>query len=124
MLTKRTHPVTHALAVANACSDLALEAEALSSFPRPLATSLLASANDAAARLKIFLSTHGDSMCPLLAHRSSQAQSDLVAIAQFAELVLTYSATPRNAGYLVKIVRRTANHAVDCLNHVEEAIHL
>ncbi|RDI98030.1 hypothetical protein DVT68_13170 [Dyella solisilvae] len=124
MQTERTHPVTNALAVARACAELALEAETEGSFPRPLATSVLAAANDAAARLKVFLTTYADTLSPDLAHRSFQAHSDLAAIAQFSGLVLTYTSTPRDGAYLAKIVRHTANHAVDCLSHVEEVIYL
>ncbi|WP_147281782.1 hypothetical protein [Dyella solisilvae] len=123
MQTERTHPVTNALAVANACAELALEGEAEGSFPRPLAASVSDAANEAAARLKAFISTYEDALSPYSVHRSFQALSDLEAIAQFAGLVLTYTSTPRGAGYLAKIVRHMANHAVDCLNYVEESIY-
>ncbi|RDI98039.1 hypothetical protein DVT68_13225 [Dyella solisilvae] len=124
MQTERTHPVSHALVVARACAELALEAETEGSFARPLAASLSVAASDAAGRLKAFLSTHGDTISPDLVHRSFQAQSDLAAIAQFAGLVLTYTSTPRDGSYLAKIVRHTANHAVECLSRVEEVCNL
>ncbi|RDI97550.1 hypothetical protein DVT68_14730 [Dyella solisilvae] len=124
MQTDRTHAVTQELMVARTCAELAQEAEAKGSFPRHLAASLAGAASDAAASLKVFLSsTRADTMPPDLVHRSFQAHSDLAAIAQFAGLVLTYTSTPRDAAYLSKIVRHTANHAVECLNHVEEAIY-
>jgi hypothetical protein len=124
MQTERTHPVSHALAVAHVCAELALAAEAEGGIPRPLAASISIAANDAAARLHAFLAASEDTLPPDLVHRSIQAKSDLAAIARFAGLVLSYTSRPRDGGYIAKAVRQTANHAIDCLSLLETVIFL
>ncbi|RDI96803.1 hypothetical protein DVT68_20075 [Dyella solisilvae] len=124
MQTERTHPVLHALTVARACVELAQEAMIADSFPKAVAATLSAAANDAAARLSQFRTTYSDIVSSELMSIAFRAQTDLAAISALAGLVATYKSAPRNASYIAKKIRNTAADAIDYLAYAEVAMDL
>ncbi|WP_147281726.1 hypothetical protein [Dyella solisilvae] len=122
MQADRPHPVSYALTVARACAEFALEAMNQRSFPKPYASALSVAAEDAATRLGEFLSAQGETIAPDALKTASLARTDLEAVAQITMLIIANDLAPKAASFVARSVRYTAEHAVNRLSHVEEAI--
>ena len=96
-----------------------MEAISEGGFPKLLSANLSSAANEAAARLGDFLTSNEKCIAIDVECKAHLAQGDLAALAKLIGLVVSYETKPRDAGYVARIVRLTANHAIACLSQVE-----